>query len=146
VINVRVLRRWWFAWNLLTLAFALHFIDEALNDFLSIYNLMAGKLRDYLPSIPWPTFTFSTWMTVVVTAIAVLFALSIFILRGVGCMRPISYVYAVIMLGNGLLHIAVTIYTASLMPGVLSSPLLLAAAVYLLFCIPRHVQPTGQIL
>ena len=143
VINVRMLRRWWFAWNLLTLAFALHFIDEALHDFLSIYNLEVGKLRDYLPSIPCPTLTFSTWMTVVVATIAVLFALSIFTLRGVGCMRPISYVYAVVMLGNGLLHLAVTIYTTSLMPGVLSSPLLLAAAVYLLFCIPRHVQPTG---
>jgi hypothetical protein len=140
-----MLRRWWLAWNLLTLAFALHFIDEALNDFLSIYNLMAEKLRDYLPSIPWPTVTFTTWMTIVVTAIVVLFALSIFILRGVGWMRPISYVYAVVMLANGLLHLAVSIYTASFMPGVLSSPLLLAASVYLLFCIPRHVQSTGQI-
>jgi hypothetical protein len=140
-----MLRRWWLAWNLLTLAFALHFIDEALNDFLSIYNLMAEKLRDYLPSIPWPTVTFTTWMTVVVTAIVVLFALSIFILRGVGWMRPISYVYAVVMLANGLLHLAVSIYTASFMPGVLSSPLLLAASVYLFFCIPRHVQSTGQI-
>jgi hypothetical protein len=145
VINVRVLQRWWFAWNLLTLAFALHFIDEALHDFLSIYNLVAGKLRDYLPSIPWPTVTFTTWMTIVVTAIAVLFALSIFILRGVSWMRPISYVYAVVMLANGLLHIAVSIYTASLMPGVLSSPLLLAAAIYLLFSIPRHAQTTEQI-
>jgi len=40
------------------------------------------------------------------------------------------------MVGNGLLHLAGSVYLRKAMPGVYSAPLLLAAAVYLLVSVP----------
>ena len=53
-------------------------------------------------------------------------------------MRPISHVFAIVMLLNGLLHIAWTIYVWKLMPGVYSSPLLLVASVALIVYTRAH--------
>ncbi len=47
-------------------------------------------------------------------------------------MRPKSYVFGVFMLINGLLDIAISVYLGKLMPGVYSSPLLLAASIALI--------------
>ncbi len=48
-----------------------------------------------------------------------------------------SYPFAVLMIGNGLLHIAGMLYQGRLLPGVYSAPLLLAAASYLFWAL-RH--------
>ena len=50
-----------------------------------------------------------------------------------------SYPFAVLMFGNGLLHIAGTLYQGRPLPGVYSAPLLLAAASYLLWAL-RHAE------
>jgi hypothetical protein len=43
---------------------------------------------------------------------------------------------AVVMLGNGALHIGASLYRRRLMPGVSSAPVLIAAAVWLLLSVP----------
>ena len=50
------------AWIFLTIALALHVLDEAVHDFLSIYNPAARALRDRLPFLPLPTFSFGVWL------------------------------------------------------------------------------------
>lgn len=129
--------RWGLAWNLLTLALAIHVVDEALHDFLSFYNPTAENIRQQLPWLPLPTFTLSAWIIVLTIAIVILFALSILVYKNVRAMRLLSYIYAVIMIANGLAHIIISFYKSNLIPGVLSSPLLLAAGVYLIYSIPR---------
>ena len=46
------------AWIALTLCLALHVMDEASHDFLSLYNPIALRIRQAAPVLPIPVFTF----------------------------------------------------------------------------------------
>jgi hypothetical protein len=60
------------AWVLLCMAFAAHVVDEALTDFLSVYNPAVGAIRQKLPFLPLPTFTFGIWLTGLIIAVIIL--------------------------------------------------------------------------
>jgi hypothetical protein len=114
-------------------ALAVHVADEALTGFLDLYNPTVRAMREKYPAFPLPTFTFENWLSLLIFAIAMLIASSFFVWKGRWAMRPISYVFAAFMLINGLGHIAVSLYTRTLISGVYSSPLLLAASIALIF-------------
>ena len=120
------------AWLLLCAALAIHVADEALTDFLSIYNPTVLSIRSRLPFVPLPTFSFRDWLTGLMVAIAALLCLTPLAFSRARLMAPLAYIFGIIMLGNGLLHIAGSIYFKRLMPGVYSAPLLLAGSIYLL--------------
>ncbi len=124
------------AWLALCVAFAIHVTDEALTDFLSAYNPAVQAIRARFPLLPLPTFTFRGWLTGLVLAIVGLATLTPFAYRGAGWMRPVADAFGIVMAGNGLLHLAGSVYMRKAMPGVYSAPLLLAAAVYLLVSVP----------
>lgn len=125
------------AWIALCMALGLHVVDEALTEFLAVYNPTVLAIRERVPFLILPTFTFDTWLTGLVVAIVLLLALSPFAFRGARWMQPLSYVFSGLMLANGLLHIAGSFALGRLMPGVYSSPLLLVAAAYLLVTVRR---------
>ena len=129
---------WGIAWMMLCVASGLHVLDEALTDFLSVYNPIVRTLRKKFPFLPLPTFAFSVWLTLLILGLLVLFALSPLAFREVAWMRPASYLFAAIMLGNGLLHIGASLYFRRLVPGAYSSPLLIVAATYLLASVVRQ--------
>lgn len=129
--------RWGWAWVALCLALALHVTDEALTDFLSVYNPAVLALRARLGWFPMPTFTFSEWLAGLIIAVVALLALSSFAFRGRTWMEPVSYVFGGLMLMNGAGHLTVSLYQRRLMPGALSSPALMAAAVFLLVTVRR---------
>ncbi len=120
------------AWVASTLALAVHVADEALTDFLSVYNPTVEAIRARYPWVPLPTFTFEVWLGGLIVAVVLLLVLSRFVFQGAGWMVPFSYFFGVLMMGNGLLHIAGSFYFGRLMPGVYSSPLLLVSSAYLL--------------
>ncbi len=126
------------AWVALCVCLALHVTDEALTDFLSVYNPNALAIRRRLPFLPIPTFTFKAWLSLLILAVAVLLALSPFAFRGARWMVPLSYVFAIIMFLNGLAHVVSSIYLRRWMPGVYSSPLLLAVSAWLLAAARTH--------
>lgn len=119
-------------------ALAIHVVDEALTDFLAVYNPAVLAVRQRYPSLPLPEFTFETWLSLLIFAILALVAASYFVWKGRWAMRPISHVFAIVMLLNGLLHIAWSIYAWKLMPGVYSSPLLLVASIALIVYTRAH--------
>ncbi len=129
------------AWIALCLAFTLHIVDEASTGFLSVYNPTVLAVRKRVAWFPMPTFEFEVWLTGLIVANLLLLSLSVFAFRGSRWLRPIAYVFAVIMLLNGLGHTLGTIagqtvasvHFARPMPGFYSSPGLLAASIYLLF-------------
>jgi hypothetical protein len=125
------------AWVALCLALAVHVADEALTGFLSVYNPAVISIRERLPWLPLPTFTFEVWLGGLIVAVIVLTSLTTFVLRGARLMTPLSYAFGALMLGNGLLHIAGSLQLGRPMPGVYSAPLLLGASVYLLFTVNR---------
>ena len=136
-------RRHWLAWIGLCGALAIHVLDEALTDFLSFYNPAVLAIRERQPLIAPPTFTFETWLSLLIFAVVALTGVSFFVWKGKWAMRPISYVFAGLMLLNGLLHIAISLYMWKLVPGLYSSPLLLAASVALILCTRAHSRAAG---
>jgi hypothetical protein len=124
----RASKRWTWGWVTLALALGLHVADEAAHDFLSFWNPLVRSLRQEVPALPLPTFRFALWLGGLIAAVLLLLALTWFVRRGATWMRPVSYVLAALMLGNGLLHIAGTVYLGRAVPGVYSSPILIIAA------------------
>jgi hypothetical protein len=128
------------AWIALCLALAVHIIDEAANGFLSAYNPTVIAMRARVPWLPFPVFRFDVWLGGLIAANVLLFSFSFFISRPAAWMRLIAYAFSFVMLANGIGHILGTMFGRTVasvrfprpMPGFYSSPLLLAASVYLL--------------
>ncbi len=130
------------AWLGLTAALAIHVTDEALTDFLSFYNPGVLAIRQRIPWLPLPTFTFGVWLAGLIGLVLILLALSRLAFRDARWMGVLAYPFGVIMLFNGLGHIGGSIYFGRWMPGVYSAPLLLAASIYLLAAARRfRAQP-----
>jgi hypothetical protein len=139
-------RRWALAWATLCAAFALHVLDEAANDFLSWYNSNALALRERFPWLPVPVFSFPVWITGLTIAVVALAALTPLAHRRRRGLLPLAYVYGVIHVANAVGHITVSLAGRWFAPGVYSSPVLLASAIWLLYetdRIRRHA-PAGS--
>ena len=130
-------RRFGVAWLGLCLAFAIHVVDEAATGFLAVYNPTVEAIRASVPWLPVPTFTCRVWLRLLIVADLVLLGLSVFAFRGVAWLRPLAYVFGVVMLLNGALHTIGTLYMRQAMPGVYSSPLLFAGSIWLLVATRR---------
>ena len=140
------------AWLIFCAALALHVTDEALTGFLSVYNPTILAFRPYGWWFP-PTFEFRTWLTGLILGVTILSALAPFFFRGARWVRPIGYLLAV-MIGilNALGHMTGTILGHTLpsvrfsrpMPGFYSSPILLAASLYLLLRLREDSRVAGS--
>jgi hypothetical protein len=70
-------------------------------------------------------------LSLLVFAITILLALSVFAYRGSCRLRPVAYLFSGVMLLNGLQHIAASGYLGRPIAGVYSSPLLVGASLWL---------------
>jgi hypothetical protein len=126
-------QRFGICWLFFGYTLALHVLDEAGHDFLSVYNPNALALRHALPFLPIPVFTFQAWIGSLLCALTVWLALAPLALRGLKWLRglaiPISILAGIL---NGSAHILSSIYLKRLMPGVYSAPLLLLSGTLLL--------------
>ena len=128
------------AWLLLSAALCCHVTDEALTGFLAVYNPTVLAMRAQYPWFPMPTFEFRDWLLGLIFACVVLLALTPLAYRNARWLRPLAYFFSVMMFLNGLGHTFFTILGHTVpsvqfprpAPGFYSSPLLLAASVYLL--------------
>jgi hypothetical protein len=127
----QIARRFGYAWSFLAAAIALHVTDEAMTGFLAVYNPAVRAIRERLPFLPIPTFTFGVWLTGLCVGILILFCLSPLAFRGSRVLIWIAFPLSVIMLGNGLLHISGSFELGRAMPGLYSSPLLLLTSGWL---------------
>lgn len=116
------------AWIGLCLALAIHVTDEAMTGFLEFYNPTVSAIREQVPFLPIPTFRFDVWIAGLGVGILILFGLSFFVFQKARWMIPTSLILGSLMMLNGLIHICGSLYFGQLMPGVYSSPLLMAAA------------------
>jgi hypothetical protein len=126
--------------------------DEASTGFLAVYNPTVLAFR---PPGWWfpPTFEFRAWLTGLILAVLLGLALSPLFFRGSHWVRPLGYFVAVAAgILNALGHITATILGHTVptvqfprpMPGFYSSPILLAAAVYLLFRLARSASASSN--
>ena len=129
--------RGWFA---LTVAFALHVLDEATTGFLSVYNPTVTAMRQRWGWFPMPTFGFREWLAGLIAGVILCFALTPLAARGARGLRPLAWFYALIMFFNGLGHTLFTIlgHTVATVtfprpaPGFYSSPFLFIGSVWLM--------------
>jgi len=120
------------AWMALAIALAAHVADEALTGFLAVYNPTVLSIRARLPWIPLPTFSFRTWMVGLAAGITLLFLLAPLAYHGSRWIVLVALPLSLLMIGNGLGHIGASIVKRRFMPGVYSSPLLVAASMAVL--------------
>ncbi len=128
--------RWWsvetvhFGWSWLGLAgaLALHVADEAITDFLAVYNPTVRALRQRFPWIPLPTFSFRVWIAGLSALVGFLLVLSPFAFRGTRWIIIAAVPFSIMMIGNGLGHVGSSLYKRHFLPGVYSSPILIAAS------------------
>jgi hypothetical protein len=124
---------------MLCLAFCAHVADEALTGFLGVYNPTVIAMRAKLSWFPMPPFKYREWLVGLVAANVLLLALTPFAYRNSRALRPLAWLFAGVMLLNGLGHTIFTVLgrtVASVQfqrpaPGFYSSPLLLLASIYL---------------
>lgn len=127
-------------WLALCAALALHILDEALTGFLDVYNPTVISARQRWPWFPMPTFEYREWLIGLIAACVILTCLAPLAFRGARPLRPLAWIFAAIMLLNGLGHTLATIlgHTVSSVtfprpaPGFYSSPLLLAASLWMI--------------
>jgi hypothetical protein len=124
------------AWIAFAVAVATHVTDEARHNFLDTYNPSALAIRRRL-RLPFPpVFSFRMWLGGLIAGIVILFLLSPFAFHGAHWIRLVALFLAILIgIGNALLHIASSLRYRRQMAGVLSSPLLLAAAIWLLWSV-----------
>jgi hypothetical protein len=120
------------AWLALTAVLAAHVTDEALTDFLSVYNPIVQAARERFGWFPMPTFEFGPWLTGLAILILVLAALSPLAYAHNTFVRAASYPYAAIMLLNGLGHLAGSVYFRRWLPGATTAPFLIVTSIGLL--------------
>ena len=95
---------------MLWIALALHVTDEALTNFLSVYNPTVLALRAWFGFWPMPTFEFREWLTGLALGVLFLASLSRFAFRNVRWIRPVFYFCAVVVgVMNALGHTIATI-------------------------------------
>jgi len=129
-----------FAWLLLSLSSAANILDDALNDFLGYYNATVLTLFGHFSWFPRIDLTFREWLVGMIVADAVLLFLTPLAYRNSVYLRPLAYAFGVIMLLFGcgavfasvLGHTVPSVHFTGMAPGTYSSPLILAASVYLL--------------
>jgi hypothetical protein len=126
-------------------ALALHVTDEVLTGFLSVYNPTVLALRSRLPWWPMPTLQFDAWLGGLVVFVGLLILLFPLFFRGGRPVRPFAWIFAVLMIANGLAHTLGTIAGRTFstisfprpMPGFYSSPFLIAASIWTLLELKR---------
>ncbi len=121
------------AWLILMAALALHVTDEAVTGFLPFYNDMVLSLRERWGFFPMPTFTYPVWLGGLITGLVIGFLLTGRVRRGGTVTRALVGIFSVLMIGNALGHLLGSVYSARILPGFWSSPVLLPAALQMLW-------------
>ncbi len=117
----------------MTVALAAHVADEALTDFLSVYNPLVLAARDRWAWFPMPTFTFGVWLTGLVALVVGLLLLTPLAYRGETLARVLAVPFAVVIgLLNGCGHLLASAYFGRWMPGATTAPVLIACGIWLL--------------
>jgi hypothetical protein len=127
-------------WFALTVAFALHVLDEAVTGFLAVYNPTVTAMRARWGWFPMPPFEFREWLVGLIFVVTLGFALTPLAVRGARWLRPLAWFYALIMFFNGMGHTLFTVLGRTVesvtfprpAPGFYSSPFLFVGSIWLM--------------
>src|SRR5260370_35177748 len=109
--------RFGLAWVTLCAALAIHVADEASTGFLSVYNPAVRAIRERVPFLPLPTFTFRIWLGGLVVAVIGLASLSPFAFASAAWMGVPASAAAIVVLGTAAFPIGALDHGARDTPG-----------------------------
>ncbi len=132
------LHRWTVAWFVLGAVLALHIAEEATSGSYWAYGETMDFLRRLFPSLPIPRFQFEVWLLDIAGAILALLSLTWLVQKRSQIMRPASFALATFTTANAMQHILFSLASDRVLGGTVTSPLLLAASLFLLLSIPRR--------
>lgn len=133
------------AWSLFALGLAAHVADEALHDFLSVYNPSVLAIRARFPFLPLPTFTFREWISGLTAGALILLLLTPVARKGARWIRFAAVVLGLLVgIANGMGHLVASIYSRRLMPGAISAPLIIVLGAWLIREALACEIPTGS--
>ena len=129
--------REWFA---LTVAFALHVLDEAATGFLNVYNPTVTAIRERIAWFPMPMFGFREWLLGLIAGVLLCFALTPVAAQNARWLRLLAWFYAMLMFFNGIGHTLFTVLGRTVAsvtfprpaPGFYSSPFLFIGSIWLM--------------
>ncbi len=135
-------------WFALSVALAVHIADEVFTGFLGVYNPTVLILRQRWGWFPMPVLSLHQYLVSHILVCFILFCLTPLAARGMPGLRPWAWAFAVIMFLNGLGHTVGTgfghtvaaVHFSRPAPGFYSSPLLFAAAAWLMIRLRRTAQ------
>jgi hypothetical protein len=119
------------AWVALTLTLAAHVIDEAVTDFIGVYNPIAREVRARVGWFPMPELVFTTWLVGLCVLVVLLLALSPLAYHRSRALALLGRLYATIMLLNGIAHLLASVYLGRWAPGATTAPLMIATSIWL---------------
>ena len=126
-------QRFGILWLFFGYSLALHVLDEAGHNFLAVYTPNALAIRHAIPWLPFPLFTFQSWVGSLLCALSLWLALAPLAFRRPTWMRRLAIpVAALAGIANALAHLGSSIYFRRLMPGVFTALLILLAGILLL--------------
>ena len=131
-------QRRYIAWLLLTGALAIHLAEEAGRNFLGLWNPEVAAL-----GMPALRFTFPVWATLMTLSVAGLLILSYWVRRGTFWTPLAAYIFTLLMLSNGVAHLLFSWRERAWMAGAWTSPLLIAASIYLWITVRRPSDKSG---
>ena len=121
------------AWAAFAVTVAAHATDEGVHGFLGVYNPNALAIRRRL-HVPIPVFSLRGFAMALGSAVCLLLVLTPLAFRGTHWIRVAAVPVAILAgIGNGCLHLGGSLLYRRWMPGVLTSPLLLASGAWLLW-------------
>jgi len=121
------------AWIAFTLALSLHVWDEASHDFLATYNPNALAIRRRT-HMPVPVFTERGWPGSLTAGVLALLLLTPLAFHGVYWVRIAAVPLGLLVgVANAFVHLGGSVLYRRPLAGLLSSPLLLAAGIWLLW-------------
>jgi len=135
------------AWLALTFALTLHIVEGAIRDYLSFYNPLAMSLRDTLLWTWMPTFTLAAWLGGWTAILASLYGLTWFATYPARWVVWAAIAYAEVIFLFAAAKLGFAIYLEKAIPGVFTTPLLLAASAWLsleaVFSLRRPSRPAA---
>jgi hypothetical protein len=121
------------SWLFLVSCLLLHVIDEAVNNFLDLYNPIVLKIKASIPFLPLPTFTFKIWIVGLSFLIIILFFLTTLVYNRNKLIISLIKIFSILMIFNGLGHIFGSIYYSKIIAGMVSSPFLIIASICVIY-------------
>ena len=118
------------AWLVLCTVTALHLLEESTTGFLEDFAPLVHTVGLAI-GIPAEMPSYSIWLAAIASLIAFVFVLTPLAFRGRHWVVLGSYVFAALMVGNGVNHLLSPLYLGHFLPGQWTSPFLILASIQL---------------